>query len=177
MWNQITGPGKLGRYWLIAALLLNGVLLYMYGKEFPFLWISALIIGLALFHPKRYWIYILLLLVGWQGFQMSQYQKQTAFFYEKNFLESLPKEKAVVILTDSILIDKPLVHLEFQPASHIQWVDWNKAAADAHYDYLLYNYRRAGIMEDYFDRPVPEWVEALEGEKVVDNRFVFVLKN
>ncbi len=101
--------------------------------------------------------------------------RRDGFSRERAFLQQLAKragEEKILLLTDSLLVDKPLAHFDFKPdkMQQLELMDWwdfpEGNLPEKRKIYLLYNPRRVELMCNFFHRAPPAWVQQkVRGEK------------
>ncbi len=118
---------------------------------------------------KPQWVLLISFLVYGVG-QAIHLHKTNWFEAERAFLQALRHSRALII-TDSLLVDKPLAHFDFDSSGMEQlvFVDWNDFREGPDFAtcpvFLLYHAERAAIMRDFFHSPPPAWIERLVKER------------
>ncbi|MCB0476093.1 MAG: hypothetical protein KDC69_10470, partial [Flavobacteriaceae bacterium] len=134
-------------------------------ERFPFFWLTALISLWVSIRPqvKNYWLPGLFLILFLPQISKITSFRQGDFFQETQFIQHQPIDQKTLILTDSILCSKALVHLGFKPHPGVELRQWHQFNPDStnQYDsiWILYNPQRESVMENYFHRPAPDFIK------------------
>ena len=164
---------------LLLAALAAAAGWTFYGEERPAFGFSAItlaVISSALFagwEGRRLTALIMMAFLIGQVPNIVHFREQTSFFGERSFFQGLPKGRANWVVVDSIFITKPLAHFDFRPPAQLHLIDWNHPVElqETRPDslFLLIDRYRAGIMTDYFKRPLPTGVTDPSGRRLVGN--------
>ena len=169
-------PEKLAGLWAVSLTALGYLLLTYghlgFGEKLPkagqWLWRE-------LTRPYFVLVFPLLLAALWS---LVSLKRNDTFSRERALLQQLVaseegvgREGKILIITDSLLVDKPLAHFDFDSSrmEAVEWAYWGdfpqgyspvmNGKLKGRKAYLLYTPRRVDLIRAFFHRSPPAWVE------------------
>lgn len=163
-WNE----SPLFKYYAIALAILAFVGNVVFPQQMEDAWQGGLfwlLLALLLFRQTlpNLWILLLIAQLGFTIFMLAK-NRQAPLLQEYRWVQSLEKDQKTIIWTDSLLVRMPGVHTDWQQHESLEFRVWDQLELPLEHGkkhYLLINSRRAKIMTDYYQRPLPNLPDSL----------------